>query len=418
MSTARRLSLGDHLAISCFWLAYNFHWGALLGIVLPHQIAALVGDAQKELYNGLIPALGAALSLVLTPIAGALSDRSRSRFGRRRPYIALGTLINVVFLLFLAAIGSTGGIALFVVCYLGVQFGNNWSGGPYAGLIPDVVPADQRGTASGWLALMTAVGFLLGAIAAGRLLVGENYHPIYNTIAVVLLVFLAITLWRVREARPTADPGRFDLRRFASSLLLRGPEYRNFYFVLFTRALVMMGIYSVFTFFQFFLRDVIRTENAVLQTSYLIAIIIATGIPSSLVAGRLSDRHGRKPLVYASGGLMALMSIVFIVVGYFPSLQFMFCVGAVFGLGYGAYQAVDWALAIDVLPKGESAAKDMGIWHVSLVLPQIFAPALTGITLSAFKGTSLLLGYTVVFVLTAIWFVLGTVFVRQIRGVR
>jgi hypothetical protein len=60
----------------------------------------------------------------------------------------------------------------------------------------------------------------------------------------------------------------------------------------------------------------------------------------------------------------------------------------------------------------------MGIWHVSLVLPQIFAPALTGITLSAFKGTSLLLGYTVVFVLTAIWFVLGTVFVRQIRGVR
>ena len=136
MSAARRLSLVDHLAISCFWLAYNFHWGALLGIVLPHQIAALVGDAQKELYNGLIPALGAALSLFLTPIAGALSDRSRSSFGRRRPYIAVGTLINVVFLLFLAAVGSTGGIALFVVCYLGVQFGNNWSGGKRARVKP------------------------------------------------------------------------------------------------------------------------------------------------------------------------------------------------------------------------------------------------------------------------------------------
>jgi len=71
-----------------------------------------------------------------------------------------------------------------------------------------------------------------------------------------------------------------------------------------------------------------------------------------------------------------------------------------------------------VLPKGEAAAKDMGIWHVSLVLPQMLAPALTGIILSAFKGTSLLLGYTAVFVLTAVWFILGTVFVKQIRGAR
>lgn len=115
---------------------------------------------------------------------------------------------------------------------------------------------------------------------------------------------------------------------------------------------------------------------------------------------------------------MALASLVFIVVGHHPSLAFMFWVGAVFGIGYGAYQAVDWALAIDVLPQGGSAAKDMGIWHVSLVLPQMLAPALTGVTLAAFKGTSLLTGYTVVFVLTALWFVLGTVFVRKIRGAR
>ena len=74
--------------------------------------------------------------------------------------------------------------------------------------------------------------------------------------------------------------------------------------------------------------------------------------------------------------------------------------------------------AIDVLPGGEDAAKDMGIWHVALVLPQILAPAITGLTLNALKSTSLLLGYTVVFILTAIWFVLGTVFVRQIRGAR
>jgi MFS family permease len=418
VTAERRLSLGDHVAISCFWLAYNFHWGAILAIALPSQIAAIVGDAQKELYNGLIPSIGAAMSLVATPLAGAFSDRSRSRFGRRRPYMATGTAINVLFLLLLPLFASGSNIWLFLLCYLGVQLGNNWSGGPYAGLIPDVVPPDQRGIASGWLALMTAVGTLLGAIAAGRLVTGESYVPIYGTIAAVMVLLLLITLWCVRERPHASDSGPFRVGAFARSFILRGGEYRDFYFVLFTRALVTMGIYSVFTFFQFFLRDVIQVENPIMETSYLVAIIIAAGIPTSLVAGKLSDRFGRKPLVYLSGGLMALASVVFIANGFFPSLALTFWIGALFGVGYGAYQAVDWALAIDVLPKGEAAAKDMGIWHVSLVLPQMLAPALTGVTLTAFKGTSLLLGYTAVFAMTACWFVLGTVFVRAIRGAR
>jgi MFS family permease len=116
--------------------------------------------------------------------------------------------------------------------------------------------------------------------------------------------------------------------------------------------------------------------------------------------------------------VMALASTIFIAVGLFPSLTFTFIVAALFGLGYGAYMAVDWALGIDVLPAGEDAAKDMGIWHVSMVLPQMIAPAVAGLTLNALKGTSLLAGYTVVFGMAAVWFVLGTLFVRQVRGVR
>ena len=412
------MKLRDHISVSCFWFAYNFHWGALLAIVLPSQIAAIVGDEQKEIYNGLIPSIGAAVSLIATPIAGALSDRSRSGIGRRRPFMLSGTAINILFLFLIAGFGGGSGIWPFLLVYLGMQLGSNWAGGPYAGLIPDVVPPRQRGIASGWLAFMTAAGTLAGVIAAGQLIRGSGYWAIYGAIAAVLALMLAATFFGVRE-RPLADPPTpFVLGAFLRSLLPRGSEYRNFYFVLLTRALVTMGIFSLFTFSQFFLRDVVRVENPVLQTSYLVAIIIAAGIPTSLVAGALSDRHGRKPLVYASGGLMALASIVFIAAGHFPSLAFTFWVGALFGVGYGAYQAVDWALAVDVLPAGESAAKDMGVWHVSLVLPQMIAPALTGLIISAFKGTSLLLGYTVVFALAAVWFVLGTVFVSRIRGVR
>jgi Na+/melibiose symporter-like transporter len=413
----RPLRTRDQFYVSSFWFAYNFHWGALLAIVLPSQIAALVGDARKELFNGLIPPLGAALSLVVTPLAGALSDHARTRLGRRRPFILAGTLANVALLLALGTFTRGGSLALFLACYLGVQVSNNVSGGPYAGLIPDVVPPAQRGSASGWMALMTALGTLAGAIAAGQLVRAQHYVAIDTTIAIVLVVFLAITMFGVREPRPAPGPA-LDMRRLLRDFLPRGPQYRNFYLVLFTRALVTMGIYSVFTFFQFFLQDILHVADPVVMTSYLVAIIIAAGVPTSLVAGSLSDRHGRKPFVYLSGGLMAFASIVFIAVAFAPSLAFTFVVGAVFGLGYGAYVAVDWALAIDVLPGGEAAAKDMGIWHASMVLPQVLAPAITGLTLTLLKPAGLLLGYTAVFVMTAAWFVLGTVFVRAIRGVR
>ena len=414
----RRITTLDQFFISCFWLAYNIHWGALIAIVLPSQIAAIVGDANKEFYNGLIPALGAVMSLLITPIAGALSDRSRSRFGRRRPFMTVGTLINILFLLLIAGFGTGSNIWLFLLCYVGIQFGNNLSGGPYAGLIPDVVPPEQRGSASGWLGLMTAIGTLIGALSAGQLIQNGNYWPIYIVIIVALLIMLALTIWGVREQPNMIDPGPFDVGAFLRSFLLDPKIYRDFYWVLLTRGLVTMGIYSVFTFFQYFLKDIIRVANPVEQSSYLIGIIIVAGIPTSIIAGSLSDRYGRKPMVYISGGLMAFASIIFIAVALSPSMAFTYVVGALFGIGYGAYQAVDWALAIDVLPGGEDAAKDMGIWHVAIVLPQILAPALTGLTLNALKSQSLLLGYTVVFILTAIWFVLGTIFVRQIKGAR
>jgi MFS family permease len=414
--STRRFTTLDQFFVSCFWLAYNVHWGALIAIVLPSQIALIAGDAQKELYNGLVPALGALVSLVITPVAGALSDRSRSRFGRRRPFMIVGTLVNILFLLLIAPFGAGSNIWLFLLCYMGIQLGNNWSGGPYAGLIPDVVPAEQRGSASGWLGLMSAVGTLVGALAAGQLIQDGSFWPIYTLIVVTLLVMLALTLVGVREQPLAIEPDRFDIGAFVRSFWLDPAEYRDFYWVLVTRAMVTMGIFSVFTFFLFFLQDIIGAPNPAEQASFLVGIIIAAGIPTSIIAGRLSDRYGRKPLVYLSGGLMALATTIFIPIAFFPSLAATFAIGALFGLGYGAYQAVDWALAIDVLPGDEDAAKDMGIWHVALVLPQIIAPALTGLTLNALKPTSLLLGYTVVFAMTALWFVLGTVFVRRIRG--
>lgn len=413
----QRFTVLDQFFISCLWLAYNVQWGALLGIVLPHQIMAIVGPARKEFYNGLVGPIGATVALVVTPVAGALSDRSRHPLGRRRPFLVTGALIDILFLALMAGFGAGSSIWLFALCYMGLQFGCNWWGGPYAGLIPDVVPESQRGVASGWMGVMTALGVIVGALAA-RQFIDRGYWPVYMLIMVSIALMLCLTLWGVRERRNKEEPRTFEWRGYLRSFLPDPQRYRNFYWVLITRGLMTMGVWLIFTFFQYFLRDVIRVSEAAKAASLLIGVITFMSIPSSFIAGTLSERFGRKPLVYVSGAIMAAASIVYICVAFFPSLGFIYAVAAIFGLGYGAYTAVDWALALDVLPGGEDAAKDMGIWHVSMVLPQIFAPAMTGLILTALKQTSLRTGYTVVFVMMAVCFVLGTVFVRQIRGVR
>lgn len=417
----RRFTTLDQFFLSCLWLGYNLQWGALLAIVLPSQVAAMVGEDQKYFYNGLLGPIGGIIALIVTPIAGALSDRSRHPWGRRRPFLVVGAIINTLFLLYLARFGPGSNYWLYLIGVMGIQFGCNWLGGPYAGLIPDVVPKELTGRASGWQALMTAIGFLVGAVVGGRLIQGTNYWPVYLLIVVAMGLSLVVTVLGTREQPVPGKPEPFELGAFIRSFWLDPREHRNFYWVLITRAFQAMGVYSIFTFFQYLLEDVVKVPKAQVeaQTGTLIGIILAMGIPTSILAGALSDKYGRKPMVYASGAIMAVASIIFIGVTYYPSLPFIFVVAALFGLGNGAYQAVDWALAVDVLPEGGDPAKDMGIWHVSFVLPQIIAPFMTGAILNAFRSHGMLMpGYTAVFVLIAIWFILATVFVKQVRGVR
>lgn len=422
---SRPFTMVDQLYVSCLWFAYNLMWGALLGIIIPAQVQAIVGDAHKEDWTGRINGLGALVALVVTPIAGALSDRSRSPVGRRRPFLLAGIVINCLFLLLMSSFGTGSNVWLFLLAFAGVQFGCNWWGGPYAGLIPDVVPPEQVGRASGMQAVMTATGFLAGALAAGAVIRPNFYWPMYLIVAVLLFVFLGITWAGVRERPNTRQEPPFRLGAFIRSLWIDPKEHRDFYWVLVTRALVTMGSYSIFGFFQFFLGDIIARKNPPQDASYLLAAIMGLGIPSSIIAGMLSDRWGRKPLVYLSGGMMALVCATYVGLSLHSpsSLEVAWIMtlvaGGLFGIGNGAYQAVDWALAVDVLPGGEDAAKDMGIWHVALVLPQVIAPVISGLLLNAFKAHGeLRLGYTLVFGTAAVWFILGTIFVRQIRSVR
>jgi MFS family permease len=124
-------------------------------------------------------------------------------------------------------------------------------------------------------------------------------------------------------------------------------------------------------------------------------------------------------MVYISGALMGVVCLVFVL---FHSFTLAVLMGIVFGLGYGAYESVDWALASDVLPSMDDYAKDMGVWHVAMVLPQVIATPIAGFLLDNFQRVGKVqnipnLGYTVIFMVAVVYFIFGTVFVKQIKKV-
>ena len=114
--------------------------------------------------------------------------------------------------------------------------------------------------------------------------------------------------------------------------------------------------------------------------------------------------------------MMAGAAITYVLIALHPHWVLMAPVALIYFSGWGAYQAVDWALALRVLPKSEAAGKDMGIWHVALVLPQILGPFSTGWIISAAKwAVSARFAYVLAFAIAALWFSLSAVLVARVR---
>ncbi|HLZ63611.1 MAG TPA: MFS transporter, partial [Ktedonosporobacter sp.] len=190
----------------------------------------------------------------------------------------------------------------------------------------------------------------------------------------------------------------------------------DFAWVLVTRLLMMLGIYTIQTFLQYYMRDVVGAAHPEQATTNFVIILSLTSLGSAFAAGWLSDRFGRKRMVYISGGFMAVVGLVFIVT---HSLPIVLAAGAIFGLGYGAYTSVDWALVADVLPSHRDYARDMGVWNISLSLPQVIAPVLGGPLIDYFtRSGHAATGFQLLFAMAIVYCILGTVAVRYIRGVK
>lgn len=483
-----RLRWTQILAISIFAFAVNFHWAALGTIILPSQVARIAGSLNKGTALAFVLVPGAFVALFASPLFGWLSDRMRGRFaiwGKRRPYILVGTLINVGCLVWMA---NARTIPALTVGYILVQFSNNAAQAPFHALLPDRVPPEQRGLTSGTLGLLGLGGYICGAIVAGLLVDSSRPLPAYqhgiwlaySIIMVIMILLMLITIFSVQEhgqvtelvitpeeawnekrkerqrRRPwherawlttlagtlfvlvlawglmtlwnalhiaglqiNSNVQQVVLEILATVGVLRLFDFRprrnpDFAWVLATRLVMMLGIYTIQAFLQYYLQDAVGVAHPEQATTRFVVVVSLTSLLSAFAAGWLSDHFGRRRLVYISGFLMAFVGVIFVMTHSFP---LVIAAGALFGIGYGAYQSVDWALVADVLPSHKDSARDMGVWNVALSLPQVIAPALGGPIRDAFaRAGNPVLGYQVLFIMAIVYCVFGTITVRFIRG--
>lgn len=420
----RKLGFWQHLAISVFWFAINLHWGAYLLLIIPSQAERMAPflHMKKGDISGWTIGLGALVGALVPPIIGLLSDRCTSRMGRRRPFVITGTLINVVALgLFYLAFVQKSFIG-YVLAYLLVNFGNNVATAAFSGIIPDLVPRSERGYASGMMAVMQQVGTIGGFVVGGALL--PRYDGLATLlIALVLAVVSAVTVIYTREV-PISGAEPFRWSELKDCFWVSPREYPDFAWVWVQRALFTLGWNMIQSTLFFFVGDVIGVRPANATFSILGAIVLVGAIPTGLVGGSISDRVGRKPIIFAAGMAMAITGVAFATLGTVPPgmrLPILYVLGILWGFGYGAYISVDWALGTDVLPNPDAHGKDMGVWHLSMTLPMSLAAPIAAALLSPFAladESYRASGYSLVYVIASALLALCAVLVYRVKKVR
>ncbi|GAC1300236.1 MAG: hypothetical protein NVSMB27_40620 [Ktedonobacteraceae bacterium] len=488
-----RLRWQHILAISIFGFALSFQGAALGIIILPGQVLKMVSDLHKGEALAFVLIPGAFVAILANPFFGMLSDQMRGRFaawGRRRPYILVGTLVSVGGLIWMA---TARDILSLAVANVIVQFSSNAAQAPFHALLPDLVPEEQRGLASGVMGLLSLGGTIGGVILAGLFI--DVTQPLatyqqrlwlaYGIVIAILVAFMLITIVNVRERmtasariaaqeaeRAAAIPSlkvqrrrrpwmtRSALFNVLGTLAITGVAWGamavwnglhlagvqiggdvqqvilegivaigilrlfdfnprrdpDFAWVLLTRLVMMLGISMIQTFLFFYMRDALGAPHPEQQTTNFVIILSLSSLISAVGAGWLSDRYGRKRMVYISGGLMALVGLIFIVT---HSLPIVLAAAGILGLGYGAYFCVDWALVADVLPSQKDFARDIGVWNISNALPRLLAPVIAGPLIDTFAGLHRpVLGFQLLFAVAVVCCLVGTVTVRYIRGVK
>jgi MFS family permease len=398
------------LVLNAYWAGLSFMWNALHPIVLPALLLNFVPDDRKNTYLGLLTFGGLLIAMVLQPVSGALSDRWRSRYGRRRPLMVIGTLFDIAFLLVL---GRSAGFIWILVGYVGLQISSNTAQGPLQGLLRDRVPADQLGVASSIKVFLDLAGLVAASLVAGRLM-GAEAGGAFDVVLVILGLLVAsaaITIWFTREA-PTG-------RSLAAQAAGSGPPYSHdtagragYWWLIAERAAFLLGVYGLQAFGQYYLQDALKVSNPAREAGNLLAVIGIGTIALVLAGGWLADHFGPKRLLYAASALAATGMLLMPLT---TDLRGLYLIGSLVGAGIGLFLTSNWTLANRIAPLAH-AGRFLGLTNLATAgaaaMARLEGPAVD--LLNAARPEAWL-GYKSIFVFGALCILLSTWFLGRIR---
>ncbi len=348
------------LAISVYWFGINAIWGGY-EIFGQHQVEALVGAGARGTVSGNIELLAAFVAILVQPTVGTLSDYTVSRWGRRKPYIFVGAVLDLVFIVAIATSSSILALSAFLLL---LQFSSNLAQGPFQGYVPDLVPDRQVGLASGLLGCMRTLGVIGGAALVSTGAATGDYATPFVAVGVIELLLALLTVAFVREGpAPRRRNGRSWVAVAGEAWGLDALRERAFLFMTATRLLFLMGPAVFVNVSLYYVRDALDQSGAALTGwltlgSALLAVGAAVG---TLPGAALSNRIGRKPVIWASA---VVSGLAILGLAWAPSPEAAMPAVLLLGVGAGAYLAVDWALMTACIPR-IAAGRYMGLANIA-----------------------------------------------------
>lgn len=377
-------------------------------LTLSLKATALDADAATTTIS-ISSGIAGILTLFALPIVGTLSDRSRSRFGRRRPYLLLAA---VAFAAGGVALVVAPNVPVFVLAHLLITTGFVSANVTIMALLTDQLPADRRGPATALISMGTALGALFGMAVAVPF--AADLVPLVGiptAFAVVALLLLAAV---VRDPKWEFPLPAFDLRRALGVFWVNPLKHPSFTWVFTSRMLVFSGVAALNGYQAIYLIQKLHVDLASIGTSILLTVVVNVGI-TMLVApaiGRLSDKLGvRKPFILAAAVILA---IGLVLASLAPDFGFYLVACTVVGLGQGVYFAVELVLATEVLPEPDNPGKDLGILKIADNLPVTIVAAVAPALLAIGGGGN----FAALFIAGAIAAVLGGLVITFVRGAR
>jgi MFS family permease len=388
--TPPRYGTWQSVLINAFWVPLHFQDTALIAISVPAALLAIAPADHVRVF-AVVAALVSFVSMIVPPIAGAISDNMRLRGIPRRVPIVAGAALDVACLVLMAQVHS---LPLFVAFLLLATVGANISLAAYQALIPDIVPQASWGSVSGVRSVAMVVGTVVGiGVAAGT-------YPSSTFIGIGVGIFLgALTLFAVSEQRIPDQPEEHA----------HISDWHDFTIVFLARVFLAFGLALLMTFVLYFFRDILHAANPQGKTGIVAAASLIGAIASGILMGWLSDRVPRKVIVALCGVPMAMAAAGFALV---PKEDWMFVFAALFGAGFGGIMSTGWALAMDSVPQLRDVARDLGIWGIAQNFPAVIAPLAGGYILASYGGS--LAGYRVLFFTAAGSFLLGSLTVLAV----